>query len=70
VSAVRIGIILERIGLLVMWPFRWLAELLLEIPEVERATGWVVERLAAVLPDDPPTPPSRSVVGEPEGKGG
>ena len=38
--------VLERIGLFVMLPFRWLAELLLQIPEVERAAEWMVARLS------------------------
>ena len=36
---------LERIGLFVMLPFTWLAELLLEIREVDRLAASMLDRL-------------------------
>ena len=41
--------VVERIGLFVMLPFTWLAELLLKIPEVERAAEWMVVRLSKLM---------------------
>ena len=40
---------LERIGLFVMLPFTLLAELLLQIPEVERAAKWLLVRLSKLM---------------------
>ena len=45
----RVWGLVERIGLFVMTPFVWLAQLLLEVPEVEHATGRIVEWLAKRL---------------------